>query len=59
MSPKLTRPYSTRNANNITHFKVKRNFFKNTFFSQLSLNETNWTLKLKLLLALIFPKRTF
>ena len=30
--PKLTRPYSTRNANNIPHFKVKHSFFKNTFF---------------------------
>ena len=29
---KLTRPYSTRNANDIPHFKVKRSFFKNTFF---------------------------
>ena len=29
---KLTRPYSTRNANNIPHFKVKHSFFKNTFF---------------------------
>ena len=30
--PKLNRPYSTRNANNIPHFKVKHSFFKNTFF---------------------------
>ena len=30
--PKLTRPYSTRNANNIPHFKVQHSFFKNTFF---------------------------
>ena len=30
--PNLTRPYSTRNANNIPHFKVKHSFFKNTFF---------------------------
>ena len=30
--PKLIRPFSTRNANNIPHFKVKRSFFKNTFF---------------------------
>ena len=29
---KLTRPYSTRYANNIPHFKVKHSFFKNTFF---------------------------
>ena len=33
--PKLTRPYSTRNANNISHFKVKYSFFKNTFFSSV------------------------
>ena len=26
------RPYSTRNANNILQFKVKHNFFKNSFF---------------------------
>ena len=30
--PKLNRPYPTRNANNIPHFKVKHSFFKNTFF---------------------------
>ena len=30
--PKLNRPYSTRKANNIPHFKVKHSFFKNTFF---------------------------
>ena len=31
--PKLTRPYSARNANNVPHFKVKHSrFFKNTFF---------------------------
>ena len=30
--PNLTRPYSTRNANDIPHFKVKHSFFKNTFF---------------------------
>ena len=30
--PKLTRPYSTRNTNNIPHFKVKYSFLKNTFF---------------------------
>ena len=30
--PKLTRPLSARNANNIPHFKVKYSFFKNTFF---------------------------
>ena len=29
--PKLTKPYSTRNANNIPHFKVKPSFLKNTF----------------------------
>ena len=26
------RPYNTRNANNIPQFKVKRNFFQNSFF---------------------------
>ena len=30
--PKLTKPYSTRNANNIRRFKVKHSFFENTFF---------------------------
>ena len=30
--PKLNRPYSTRNANNIPHFKVKHRLSKNTFF---------------------------
>ena len=28
----LNRPYSTRNANSIPRFKVKQNFFRNTFF---------------------------
>ena len=32
ITPKLTRPYSTRNANNIPHFKVKHSYLKNTFF---------------------------
>ena len=32
ISPKLNRPYPTRNANNIPHFKVKHSFFKNNFF---------------------------
>ena len=31
--PKLTRPYFTRNANNITHFKVTHSFLKSTFFA--------------------------
>ena len=30
--PKLTRPYSTSNENNIPHFKVKNSFFKNAIF---------------------------
>ena len=30
--PKLSKPYSTRNANNIPHFEVKHSFFKNTFY---------------------------
>ena len=30
--PKIIRPYFTRNANNIPNFKVKHNFFNNTFF---------------------------
>ena len=30
--PKLNRPYSTKNANNIPHFKVIHSFFRNTFF---------------------------
>ena len=28
----LTRQYSSRNTNNIPHFKVKNSFFKNTLF---------------------------
>ena len=30
--PKLTTPCSSRNANNIPHFKVKHSFFKNILF---------------------------
>ena len=30
--PKLNKPYSTRAPNNISHFKVKHSFFKNTLF---------------------------
>ena len=30
--PKFDRPYPTRNANNIPHFKIKHSFFKTTFF---------------------------
>ena len=30
--PKLNRPYPTRNANNVPHFKVKHSFFKNNSF---------------------------
>ena len=30
--PTSVRPYKTRNANNIPQFKVKHNFFKNSFF---------------------------
>ena len=30
--PTFVRPYNTRNANNIPQFKVKHNFFKNSFF---------------------------
>ena len=40
MMPKLTRSYSTENANNIPHFKVKHCFFKNTFFLSV-INEWN------------------
>ena len=56
--PNLTRPYSTKNANNVPHFKVKHSFFKNrnVCFRQSSLNEISWTPKFKMLLALIFPK---
>ena len=35
--PKLTRPYSKRNANNIPNFKVKYGFFKNTFFPSVNI----------------------
>ena len=30
--PTSVRPYNSRNANNIPQFKVKHNFFKNSFF---------------------------
>ena len=30
--PTFVRPYNTRNADNIPQFKVKHNFFKNSFF---------------------------
>ena len=55
----LNIPYSTRNTNNTPQFKVKHSFFKNTFFLSVILNGINWTLKFKMLLALIFSKRTF
>ena len=32
IGPTSVRPYNTRNANNIPQFKVKHNFFKNSFF---------------------------
>ena len=57
--PNLTRPFSTRNTNNIPHFKVKHSFFKNTFFHESLLDGINGTLKFKMLLALIFSKRIF
>ena len=38
INPKLNRPYSARNANDIPHLKVKDSFFKNTFFHQSLLN---------------------
>ena len=33
--PTSIRPYSTRNANNFSQFKVKHNFFQNSFFSSV------------------------
>ena len=55
--PKIDRPCSTRNANNVPHFKVKDTFFKMPFFSrQLSLNRKNQILKLKMPAVLIFLK---
>ena len=59
VSSKLTRPRSARNTNNVSDFKVKQSFFKNTVFCRSSLNGAKWTLKFKILLALIFPKRIF
>ena len=44
INPKLNRPNSARNANNIPHFKVKDSFFKYTFFHQSLLNGP-WNLK--------------
>ena len=35
--PKLRRPYSIINANNIAHFKVKHNLFKSTLFPSVSI----------------------
>ena len=35
--------YNTRNTNNIPQFKVKQNFFRNSFSLLRSLNGTNWT----------------
>ena len=35
--PKLTGAYSTRNADNTPHFKVKHSFFKNTFFLSVTI----------------------
>ena len=55
--PKFTRPSSTRNANNIPHFKVKYIFFKNTFCRQSLFNGKIWTLKFTTPLVLIFSKK--
>ena len=60
--PKLNRPYSTRNANNILIFLIsKLNVASSKILSlrQSSLNGINWTLKFKMLLAIIFSKRIF
>ena len=35
--PKLTTPYSTRNANSNPHFKVKHSFSKNAFFPSVTI----------------------
>ena len=60
--PKLNRPYSTRNANNVLIFLIsKLNVASSKILSlrQSSLNGINWTLKFKMLLAIIFSKRIF
>ena len=52
--PKLARSYSTRNANNIPHFKVKHSFFRNTLFPSVIIE---WNkLDLEIQNALIFKK---
>ena len=55
--PKLNRPYPTRNANNIPHFKVKHSFLKNTFFMSVIIEWNKLDPKFKMLLAIIFSKR--
>ena len=45
------RPFSTRNTNNILHYKVKHSFFKNTFFLSVIIE---WNK-----LAIIFSKMKF
>ena len=61
------RPYNTRNANNIPQFKVKHNFFKNSFFPSVViewnkldlniLNSENLFIFNKKLLKFIRPSR--
>ena len=39
--PSSSRLYTTRNSDNITLFKVRHNFFKNSFFPSISISEWN------------------
>ena len=65
--PTSVRPYNTRNANNIPQFKVKHNFFKNSFFPSVVIewnkldlnirNSENLFIFKKKLLKFIRPSR--
>ena len=39
--PSSSRLHTTRNSDNITLFKVRHNFFKNSFFPSISISEWN------------------
>ena len=45
--PKLNRPYPTRKANTILHFKVKCSFFKNTFSPSIIIEWNKLDLKIQ------------
>ena len=39
--------YNTRNTNNITHFKVKHNVFRNSFFPSAVMERKKWDLNIR------------